>query len=262
MIPHDDPFLDLAPFYDRIMNHVDYDRWQRIATALSALLPAKFIHADLACGTGSLLKRLRKTGWNSIGLDFSIPMLRSGMQEKKGGYFPGVAADLRALPFRGKIDYVTCLFDSLNFLLEIDDLQTAFCEVYQALTPGGVFYFDMVTERMVLEHFDGQEWEENHGRFRTAWNSQYSRTTHIAHTTVRVNTGVSGVILERMYPIEDIRRALRDAGFVLLDVLDARTWKKIGKRTLRMDFIAIKEGLHTRLGQFDDIADEIRHTLH
>lgn len=256
-----DPFLDLAPFYDRIMNHVDYDRWQRVTTALAALLPPQFLHADLACGTGTLLKRLRKDGWSSMGIDLSFSMLRSGMNEKKGGTFPGVAADLRALPVAGKLDYATCLFDSLNFLLELDDLRRAFCEVYRALTPGGIFYFDMVTERMVLEHFDGQEWEENHGRFRTTWNSQYSRATHIAHTTLRVNTGASGVILERMYPKETIEQALRDAGFLQLDALDARTWKKVGKRTLRIDFVAVKEGSRTCLDRFGAIADRIRSSM-
>ena len=256
-----DPFLDLAPFYDRIMSHVDYDRWQRVTTMLTALLPGTFTHADLACGTGTLLKRLRKTGWGSLGVDFSFSMLHSGMNEKNGGYFPGVTADLRALPFVNTIDYATCLFDSLNFLLELDDLRQAFCEVYRALTPGGLFYFDMVTERMVLEHFDGQEWEENHGRFRTTWNSQYSRTTHIADTTLRVNTGASGLIQERMYPLEEIEQALREAGFLLLDALDARTWKKTGKRTLRIDFVAVKETTRTRLSQFDTVAAEIRDSM-
>jgi predicted TPR repeat methyltransferase len=73
-----DSFEDLARYYDRLMVHVDYDRWYAVAGAIAGLLPRPFLHVDLACGTGTLLRKLRKVGWNSFGLDLSVAMLRAG----------------------------------------------------------------------------------------------------------------------------------------------------------------------------------------
>lgn len=252
-----DSFAYLAPFYDRIMSHVDYARWQRITTTLAALLSSDFVHVDLACGTGALLKRLRAMGWHSMGVDLSEAMLRAGMKGRKTGSFPGAAADLRALPFRGVVDYATCLFDSMNFLLTQEDVDRALAQVYQALTPGGLLYFDVVTERMVLDHFDGQDWDENNGRFRTTWSSRYDRNTRVATTEVRVNTDASGVIRERIYMIPEIEKALAEAGFTLLGAYDARTWKAPGKRSIRVDFVAAKNPTTNFIKRFEALAASI-----
>lgn len=256
-----DSFVHLAPFYDRIMDHVDYARWQRVTTSLATLCPSGFTHADLACGTGTLLKRLRLLGWNSVGVDLSAPMLRAGMKDRKTGTFPGAAADLRALPFRESIDYATSLFDSINFLLSDDDLDRTMHQVFGALKPGGLFYFDVVTERMVLDHFDGQDWDENNGRFRTAWSSRYDRTTRIATTEVRVNSDAAGVIRERIYPLDQVRAAVEGAGFTVLGSFDARTWKTPGKRTVRADFVAAKSPDASFLKRFETTAESLRGNL-
>ena len=168
----DDSFKELARYYDEIMSHVNYDHWELTSALVSSLLPRPFVHLDAACGTGALLERMRRLKWRSFGVDISAAMLRA---DKNRADLPVAVADLRALPFRGAIDYITCLFDSMNFLLSIEDVEGALCEVADALRPGGILYFDIVTERMVLEYFAGQRWTERTGRLSTRWDSRYSR---------------------------------------------------------------------------------------
>lgn len=252
----EDAFRELAPYYDKIMDHVDYDRWFTITTTLASLLSPPFVHLDAACGTGVLLKRLRAKGWTSIGADLSLSMLRAG--RRRGGAFPGAAGDLRALPFAGGIDFTTCLFDSVNFLLSYEEVQQAFREVRNALSGRGLFYFDVVTERMVTEHFEGQEWTENNGRFSSAWRSCYSRKNRIAETTVRVNTGPQGVVRERIYSRDEIESALTDAGFVILGVHDAHTWKPPHKKTVRLDFVASADASPALRKRYDSVYSEVR----
>ena len=170
-----DPFADIAPYYDTIMEHVNYGRWFRVTEALSTLLPPGFTHVDAACGTGVLIKRLRADGWRSFGVDLSFAMIRAGRKGPRA--LPAATADLRALPLHGGADYVTCLFDSLNFLLEYEDVERAFGQIYGALAPQGLFYFDVVTERMVKDYFEGQEWIEQNGRFSTTWRSAWPIAT-------------------------------------------------------------------------------------
>jgi len=254
-----DSFGELARYYDRIMDHVDYDRWFLVTTALAELLPDSFRHLDAACGTGTLVKMLRQAGWNSIGADLSLAMARHGRRSRPD--LPLAVADLRALPWYGSLDYITCLFDSLNFLLDEADLRCALREFGRGLAEDGLLYFDVVTERMVTDHFDGQSWTEDNGEFRTTWSSAYDRNTGIADTCIRVNTGAEAVFRERVYPRKLITKAVSDAGMTLLAALDATTWRAPTRWTTRIDFVAIKKWDRTVGRRFRKIRDALCETI-
>jgi len=53
--------------------------------------------------------------------------------------------DMRSLPFEERFDLVTCWFDSLNYLLELEDLERTFAGACRALKKSGLFIFDMNT---------------------------------------------------------------------------------------------------------------------
>ena len=152
----DDAFVELARYYDPIMDHIDYDRWVLVTSELATLVSSEpLTHLDVACGTSVLLKRLAKCGWRSVGVDISFPMLRAGRRGLRKYRRPVVAGDMRALPLGCHFDVVTCLFDSVNFLLEQRHLDEGLEELARILLPGGILYFDIITERMVTEHYEG-----------------------------------------------------------------------------------------------------------
>ena len=253
---HKDSFEGLARFYDPIMQHVNYDRWYLVAGAVARLLPAPFRHLDAACGTGAFLKRLWNDRWNSYGLDLSASMIRAG--KRSNGRTRAVCADLRAVPMLASFDYVTCLFDSINFLLTEDDLRRGIAQLAGALRPQGILYIDVVTERMVLEHFAGQEWTETNNSFSTTWSCNYDRATCTAETRIRINTGEQHTLHERMYPLDTVLHAVEDAGCELLAVCDAQNWKRPGRRTIRADIIAVKGSAHAYKRAFRPIQAHVR----
>ncbi len=255
----EDAFEHLARYYDPLMAHVNYDRWQAVAEALAPLLPQPFIHVDAACGTGALIKRLRRAGWRSMGFDLSPSMLRAGRKGRAA--LPAVTADLRALPFRN-VDFITCLFDSLNFLLELDGLRQALREIADALRDGGLVYFDVVTERMVTEHFEDQRWTEKTGRLSSRWDSRYHRGSQVSETLVQVNRGPASAIRERMYPLEVVRTAAEDAGLEILGMFDATGWKKPTSKTVRADFVACKGDVRAYAKDFNKVAAHVRALPH
>ncbi len=254
----DDGFQDLARFYDGIMEHVDYERWYVNTITLGDLLRPPFVHADAACGTALLVNRLRGAGWRSVGFDLSSAMLKNG---RRHGGPPLACADLRHVPFKASVDYITCLFDSINFLLDEDEVRRAIGEMAGALSERGVLYFDMVTERMVTEYFEGQSWTEDSGSFTTNWSSTYDRKTCIANSYIRVNTGADSVIRERIYPQELFERAVEEAGLTLLGVYDADSWGAVNSRTTRVDFVAVKTASREIRRHFRDAAYRIRNML-
>ena len=233
-----DTFVDLARYYDPIMRHVDYDRWYLIADAITGLLPRPFTHLDVACGTGILLRKLLKDKWNSFGVDLSVSMLRAGKKER--GNWPVTAGDLRALPFYESFRYVTCLFDSVNFLLTDADLEAGIWSMAECLSPGGIVYFDIVTERMVLEHFAGQRWTEKNGKFSTRWECDYDRPSQTVETRIQVNRGEVYTLYERVYELEQVESALRTAGVDVLGAFDAETWRKPRRKTVRIDIVGVR----------------------
>lgn len=250
-----DAFGDIARFYDPLMAHVDYERWHAMALALGELVTPPLVHVDAACGTGTLARGLRRAGWRSMGFDLSPAMLCAGRRQKPR--VPTVAADLRAVPLRGA-SFITCLFDSLNFLLDPGDVRRALKELYGALRPGGLLYFDVVTERMVLDHFAGQQWSEQSGRLHTTWDSRYDRATGVSETRIRVNRGPECVIRERIHPREDLESAMAAAGFEPLGAFDAETLRAPRRRTVRIDFVAWRPGGPAPRRRLNEVLKELR----
>jgi SAM-dependent methyltransferase len=123
---------------------------------------------DLACGTGTFALLLADAGWRVTGVDRARAMLQQAQQKGEALQLAveWVVADLRALPTAqlGRCyDLVTCLYDSLNYLLTDDDLAACFRAVAALLRPGGLFIADM-NSRYVLQHvWVGCEVHEQHG---------------------------------------------------------------------------------------------------
>ena len=102
---------------------------------------------DLACGTGSLCVELSRRGYEMIGADLSEAMLNQARQkaEDAGQSILFLEQDMREFELYGTVAAVVCVCDSLNYLLEEEDLAEVFSLVHNYLDQNGVFIFDMNT---------------------------------------------------------------------------------------------------------------------
>ena len=78
---------------------------------------------DLACGTGKSFLPFLRRGFDVTGCDSSSAMLAEAARKAPEATL--VHADLRELTMLGRFDLVTCFDDSLNYLLDEDDLAAA-----------------------------------------------------------------------------------------------------------------------------------------
>lgn len=126
--------------YDKALGERFFRAVQKLLDETLERFPTpKRTHLDLACGTGLVLDAFRARGWRSTGIDASIAMLQVAHQR-----LPRVAAgDLRALPLRKKFARITCLYDSLNHMLDANDLAAAFQSVRGVMAEDSLFLFDM-----------------------------------------------------------------------------------------------------------------------
>jgi SAM-dependent methyltransferase len=131
--------------------------WSRYSAQMVRMLPAVMERfglwprkvLDLACGDGTFAVAMAGRGLQVTGIDLSPRMLELAREraETEGVRVRFLQQDMRSLRLRGRFDLVTCWFDSLNYLLEIDGLAQAFTGVSRLLDDNGVFIFDMNTIR-------------------------------------------------------------------------------------------------------------------
>src|SRR5262249_17308254 len=109
--------------------------------------------ADLACGTGAATLVLAAGGAETIGVDRSPDMLAGAERAsaEAGRTITWFEQDLPDLALPGPVDLATSFFDSINYLVEDDDLRTVFGRVAASLTEGGYFVFDLNTRRRFAE---------------------------------------------------------------------------------------------------------------
>lgn len=113
---------------------------------------------DLACGTGTVALSFAQQGWEVYGVDASSGMLDQARQkaQQTGHRLTFSQQDMRHFVLPHPVALITCLYDSLNYMLTLADLQQVLRRVAENLLPGGVFMADMNTQ-ITLE----QVWGNN-----------------------------------------------------------------------------------------------------
>ena len=135
----------MAPHYDAFTSHHDYDHWTRQLEAAArrhGLAGTRLL--DVGCGTGKSFAPFLARGWEITACDVSLEMLRVA-RRRAGGRVPLHRRDMRELGVLGGFDFITCLDDAVNHLLEDGDLERAFAAARANAAPGCVYLFDVNT---------------------------------------------------------------------------------------------------------------------
>ncbi len=90
---------------------------------------------DIACGEGTFAVAMAKKGLQVTGVDLSPQMLQFARKraEQENVKVEFILQDMRSLTFEERFDLATCWFDSLNYLLELEDLERTFAGACRAL---------------------------------------------------------------------------------------------------------------------------------
>ena len=135
----------LAPFYDRFTDGYAHEA---LVASLHGLARDHGLTGDraldVACGTGKSTKPLAGLGYDVSACDISPEMARRA-RERVGDASRVFVADMRSLPDVGAFDLITCLDDSVNYLLSEADLRRALRSMACRLRPGGQVVFDANT---------------------------------------------------------------------------------------------------------------------
>ena len=217
-------FSTIAPYYDTLMSFINYTAWVSYIAQILELHGIKDrTLLDLACGTGVCLKLWWKRGYKIIGLDKSLEMLticRNRLAPLDDGRIHLINGDMRYFTLAQSVPIVTCLYDSLNYLLTEEDLFSCFQRVYDSLAEHGIFIFDMNTIHCLRDEWGNSTFHRNDERIHSVWTNQFDPKTAVSSLDLILTVfedGSQQVIheqhQERGYALGLVRKLLARAGF-------------------------------------------------
>jgi SAM-dependent methyltransferase len=216
------PFATIAPYYDKLMSFVNYPSWVAYIEKILLLsnIPDKIVF-DLACGTGVCLELWSQKGYQVIGLDRSIDMLQVSKERLlKSDNALLINGDMRDFRLARPMPVITCLYDSLNYMLTEAELLSCYRCIYDALSDKGVFIFDMNTIHSLRDEWGSKTFERHEEGLLSVWSNTFNPNNNVSSLsiTLRVRRNGQEVVLreqhqERGYSLPVIEQLLIQAGF-------------------------------------------------
>ena len=246
-------YEDFALVYDRFMDETPYEEWcQFVVGRLKQDQITDGILLDLGCGTGSMTELLAKQGYDMIGVDLSDSMLDIAMEKRaqSGHNILYLQQDMREFELYGTVRAVICLCDSLNYLLEEDDLLTTFKLVNNYLDPNGLFIFDFNTVYKYETVIGDSTIAENREDCSFIWENYYMAEDQINEYDLTIFVKQQKDLfrkftethLQRGYTLETMKRLVEQSGLIFVEALDADTHGSVTETSERIYVIAREHG--------------------
>ena len=255
-------YTDFAGVYDTFMDNTPYQEWADFLTELietygiskrnrngdnsgiseredgksEILSSERNLVLDLGCGTGTLTELLYRKGYDMIGVDNSEDMLNIAFAkgEKSGSEILYLCQDMRELDLYSTVGTVVCVCDSINYLLENDEVEDTFALINNYLYPGGLFIFDFNTVYKYEQVIGDTTIAENREECSFIWENFYHEEERINEYDLTIfakedNCGLfrrfTETHLQRGYTLAEMKEFVERAGMEVALVLDADTRK-------------------------------------
>jgi len=205
---------------------------------------------DLACGTGTAAVKWAGNNVKTFGIDGSEHMLEIAQIKADDEHAPVMFSrqSMASFSLPQQVDLVTCYFDSINYLLSLDDVERCFKSVNRALYPSGYFIFDFNTPEAMKTLWDTQTYADESDDLAWIWKNCYFAKTKQAQirATFFVRQGdiwerFDEIHAERGYTITEIKKLLMAAGFQVNHVYDCLHFTKPDRQSVRVAIVARKK---------------------
>lgn len=241
-------YTDFAYVYDTLMDNTPYKEWcTRIVDILRSAGIEKELVLDLGCGTGTLTELLAKEGYDMIGIDYSQEMLSRAMEkrEESGLQILYLLQDMREFELYGTVKAVVSVCDSLNYLLDEEDVIETFRLVNNYLDPKGLFIFDFNTVYKYKEVIGDATIAENREDCSFIWENFYHEEDEINEyeVTFFVKEGelfrrFEETHYQRGYTTGQMKEFLAKAGLEFVSMADSDTGGEVTPESERIYMIA------------------------
>ena len=277
-----DSYTGFAEVYDELMDNVPYEEWaeflittlkkygvgslrgevQKDSIEISAentgcrdeerdanLAAERNTVLDLGCGTGTLTELLYRAGFDMIGVDNSEEMLEIALRKREESQSDilYLLQDMREFELYGTVGAVCSVCDSLNYILEDDDMRDVFSLVNNYLYPGGIFVFDFNTVYKYENVIGDATIAENRDDCSFIWENYSDAESCINEydLTVFVREGdkdsfrkFTETHYQKGYTLDQMQDFLEASGLLFVEALDADTHGEVRPESERIYVIA------------------------
>lgn len=274
-------YTGFAEVYDLFMDNVPYEEWSHyLISLLQEYGVLEGLVLELGCGTGKMTRLLAQEGYDMIGVDSSEEMLQVAREKewavdgfeaaeigkerwaadesepvelgRKQSDILYLLQDMREFELYGTVKAVVCVCDSLNYILEEEELLTVFSLVNNYLDPGGIFIFDMNTLYKYREILGESTICENREEGSFIWENfyddkeqinQYDLTLFVREQEEQdLYRKYEETHFQRGYELQKVRSLLEQSGMEFVAMYDAFTREPVKEQSERIYVIAREQG--------------------
>ncbi len=274
-------YTNFAQVYDELMDDTPYEEWCAFLMGIfrrygvgdaagavassgneasvinSNLAQERNTILDLGCGTGTLTELLAREGYDMIGVDNAEEMLRIAMEkrERSGLDILYLLQDMRELELYGTVGAVVSVCDSLNYLLNEEDIVQTFDRVNNYLYPQGIFIFDFNTVYKYQTVIGDATIAENREDCSFIWENYYHEDEEINEYDLTVFVAENQLFrrfqevhYQRGYRLSQMKALLERAGLEFLEAMDADTHGEVRQESERI-YVVARKGAETTANQ-------------
>ena len=218
-------YSSFAQVYDLFMDNVPYEEWSRyLISLLKEYQVTDGTVVELGCGTGKMTRLLADAGYDILYL----------------------LQDMRELELFGNIRAIVSVCDSMNYIMEPEDLKKVFGLVKEYLAEDGVFIFDLNTVHKYRDLMGECTISENREESSFIWENyfyedemvnEYDLTLFIREES-DLYRKYEELHYQKAYELEQVKELLLQAGMEFVAAYDAFTHDPVTAESERMYIIA------------------------
>ncbi|UTY38763.1 class I SAM-dependent methyltransferase [Allocoprobacillus halotolerans] len=208
-------YENFAYYYDSLMDDQFYEDYYQFI-----LQQCQFEEVfELGCGTGEMAIRLAKNHKTVYASDLSSDMLEVAKQKaiEQNVNLVLQRVDMSDFTLSRPVDLILCLCDSMNYLLEPQQIIQTFQNVFQSLNNQGTFIFDidsLYKMNVILKDYHEKEEDEE---FVFEWKVEKIDDGYVHHH-VYIEDKLNGDIVDedhyqKTYPVSQYLYWLNEVGF-------------------------------------------------
>ncbi len=273
-------YTDFAEVYDEFMDATPYRVWcerllniieqygisqkckENCSAGLSeeelALASERDLILDLGCGTGTLTELLAEAGYDMMGIDMSYDMLQIAMEKRQqsGHDIMYLCQDMRELELYCTVGTVICVCDSINYVLEDEEVIEVFRRVNNYLFPKGLFIFDFNTDYKYREVIGDATIAENRENCSFIWENFYDEESGIneydltifvrddeeSETEEQLFRRFQETHYQRGYKLQEMLHYVTESGLEFVCAMDADTEGEVTEITERVLMVCREKG--------------------
>lgn len=242
-------YNEFAGLYDILTYDVDYDGY--IAFLKEIFKKHSFapkLMLDLACGTGTLTKKLFESGYDMIGIDSSVEMLdiaRGKCDDENDILF--LNQDMTEFELYGTVDAIVSALDSINYLYGYDELFKVLKLAQNYLNYDGLFIFDINSEYKLTEILGNNTFVYEFDDIFYTWENECSGNSTTFYLNFFSETAdgkyerIEETHRETIFKQDEIIKLINRSGLKLCGVYGGFDFSETTDKTERLFFVCKKQ---------------------